>query len=418
MRKTVFAAVAATAALALGGCSNGDKTEEEVIEQSGDEAVVEEVEGDAKLVVWVDETREKAVQEAADAFEADTGNKVELVKKNFDDIRTDFTTQVPSGHGPDITVGAHDWVGELVDNAVVAPVELGDAIDDYEESAISAFQYDGQMYALPYAIENVALLRNVDLAPEAPANWDDVLAMGGEAGTKYQFLIQMNGEAGDPYTFYGLQTSFGSTVFKQNEDGSYTNELNLADGGAEFAQFLADNGTNGTDVFNTDREYDIVLDAFAKGESPFLVGGPWMLDTINEHDVNVAVDPIPSAGGQEARPFAGVQGFYLSAQSKNPLLATDFMVNYLGNEEIQLAMYEAGGRPPALKAAAEIAAEDPITEGFMKAGANALPMPAIPEMGEVWDPWGKTEAAIVDGKEADPAAAWEAMIADIQSKIE
>lgn len=418
MRKSVFAAVAATAALALGGCASGDKEEEVVVEQSGDEAVEEVVEGDGKLVVWVDETREKPVKEAAEAFEADTGNKIEIVQKNFDDIKTDFTTQVPSGHGPDITVGAHDWVGELVDNAVVAPVELGDAADEFEEAAVSAFQYDGQLYALPYAIENVALLRNVELAPEAPTNWDEVLQMGEEAGSKYKFLIQMNGEGGDPYTFYALQTSFGSTVFKQNDDGSYTSELNLADGGAEFANFLAENGSNGTDAFNTDREYDIVLDAFSKGESPFLVGGPWMLDTINEHGIDVAVDAIPSAGGQEARPFAGVQGFYLSSQSENPLLATDFMVNYLGNEDIQYAMYEAGGRPPALKAAAEKAAQDPITEGFMAAGKDALPMPAIPEMGEVWDPWGKTEAAIVDGKEADPAAAWEAMIADIQSKIE
>lgn len=418
MRKSVFAAVAAAAAIALAGCSGGEKTEEVVVEQSGDETVAEEVSGDGKLTVWVDDTREEAVKAAADAFEEDTGNKVEIVKKNFDDIRSDFTTQVPSGHGPDITVGAHDWVGELVSNAVVAPVELGDAISDFEEPAIAAFQYDGQLYALPYAVENLALLRNVDLAPEAPATWDDAMAMADEADVKYKFLIQMNGEAGDPYTFYPLQSSFGSTVFKQNEDGSYTNELNLAEGGDEFAAFLAENGHNGTDVFNTDREYDIVLDAFAKGEAPFLVGGPWMLDTIEEHDVNVSVDPVPSAGGQDARPFAGVQGFYLSSQSENPLLATDFMVNYLGDEDVQLAMYEAGGRPPALKSAAEIAAQDPITAGFMSAGEGALPMPAIPEMAEVWDPWGKTEAAIVSGSESDPSAAWAAMIEEIQSKIE
>lgn len=418
MRKSVIAAVAATAALALAGCSSGDKTEEVVVEQSGDEEIAEEVSGDGALTVWVDETREAAVKAAADAFEADTGNKVDLVKKNFEDIRADFTTQVPSGHGPDITVGAHDWVGELVSNAVVAPVELGDAVSDFEDAAISAFQYDGQLYALPYAIENVALLRNVDLAPEAPTTWDEAMAAADAADTKYKFLVQMNGEGGDPYTFYGLQTSFGSTVFKQNDDGSYTSELNLAEGGDAFAAFLAENGHDGTDVFNTDREYDIVLDAFAKGESPFLIGGPWMLDTIQEHDVNLSVDAIPSAGGEAARPFAGVQGFYLSSQSENPLLATDFMVNYLGDEDVQLAMYEAGGRPPALKSAAAIAADDPITAGFMAAGAEALPMPAIPEMNEVWDPWGKTEAAIVAGKESDPAAAWASMIEEIQAKIQ
>ncbi len=418
MRKSVFAATAAVAALALAGCSSGGKEEVVETEESGDATVVEEVDGDGKLVVWVDETREKAVGEAAKQFEEETGNKVELVQKNFDDIRADFTTQVPTGEGPDITVGAHDWLGELTQNGVVAPLEIGDKADEFEESSIAAFTFDGQLYALPYAIENIALLRNVELAPEAPATWDDAMAAADAADTKYKFLVQMNGEEGDPYTFYPLQSSFGSTVFKQNEDGSYTNELALADGGDAFAEFLAENGEKGTDVFNQDRSYDVVVDAFAKGESPFLIGGPWMLDTINQEGVDVSVDPVPSAGGQDARPFAGVQGFYLSSESANPLLANDFLVNYLATEDAQLALYESGDRPPALKSAAAVAAQDPITAGFMAAGEHAQPMPSIPEMAAVWTPWGRTEAAIINGSATDPAAAWAQMIEDIQAEID
>ena len=416
MRKSVFAGGAATAAalaLVLGGCSSGGTTTEpESTDQSGDAAPVEATEGE--LTVWVDETREAAVTAAAEQFTEATGTKVNLVLKNFDDIRADFTAQVPTGKGPDITVGAHDWLGELTANGVVAPIELGDKAGDFEDAAISAFTFDGSLYGVPYAIENIALIRNVALAPEAPATWEDAMAAADAAGTKYKFLVQMNGEEGDPYTFYPLQSSFGSTVFKQNDDGSFTNELNLATGGDEFAQFLADNGPKGTDVFNQDRTYDIVVDAFAKGESPFLVGGPWMLDSFG--DVELSIDPIPSAGGQPAAPFAGVQGFYLSAQSKNPLIATDFMANYLSSEEAQIAMYEAGGRPPALKSAAAVAAQDPITAGFIAAGADAQPMPSIPEMAAVWTPWGRTEAQIIAGS-VDPAEAWAKMITDIQAEI-
>lgn len=423
MRKTTFAAVVATAALALAGCASGGtdtSTGESDADQSG---VVETDEGDDAtdedaLVVWVDETREAAVKQAAEQFTADTGTPVETVLKNFEDIRTDFTTQVPTGHGPDITVGAHDWLGELTANGVVAPIEIGDKASEFEEAAIAAFTMDGQLYGMPYAIENVALLRNVDLAPDAPATWDDVVAAGNASGAKYPFLIQMNGEDGDPYTFYGLQTSFGSTVFKQNDDGSYTNELNLAEGGDAFAQFLADNGTKGAGMFDPDRNYDIVLDAFSKGESPFLIGGPWMLESIEAGGINLSVDAIPSAGGEAARPFAGVAGFYMSAQAKNAIDANDFLVNYIATEDIQYALYEAGGRPPALTAAAEKAAADPLTAGFMAAGEHALPMPSIPEMNEVWGPWGRTEAAIVNGSEADPGAAWAHMIEEIQKAID
>src|SRR5690625_6765979 len=117
-------------------------------------------------------------------------------------------------------------------------------------------------------------------------------------------------------------------------------------------------------------------------------------------DVEVAVDPIPSAGGEPAQPFTGVQGFYVSAQSDNALLATDFLVNYMATEEAQIALYEAGDRTPALTAAADTVAEDPIAAGFRELGAEAVPMPSIPEMGEVWNFWGVTEAQIITGATA------------------
>lgn len=417
MRKSVLAAVLAAGALGLAACSSGTDGNkgDQSKDQSGSQSAVST---EGKLVVWVDETREAPVKAAAETFTSETGVEVELVQKNFEDIRKDFTSQVPTGSGPDITVGANDWIGELVNNGVVAPIELGDKAADFQTSAIDAFTWDGNLYALPYAVENVALLRNVDLAPEAPATWDDAMAAADAAGVEYKFLVQMNGENGDPYTFYPLQTSFGSEVFVQNADGSYTTELGLANGGDEFAAFLAENGHNGTDIFNQDRNYDIVLDAFASGKSPFLIGGPWMLDTIQEKgDFELAVDAVPSAGGKEARPFVGVQGFYLSAQSKNALDAQNFLTNYLSTEDAQLALYEVGGRPPALTAASDVAAEDPITAGFIAAGANGLPNPGIPEMGAVWDPWGKTEASIINGTAADPSAAWAEMIAAIEAAI-
>lgn len=430
MRKTTLYSAAAVASAALllsacGGGSSGDSTDTaepttdtsaEATDEATDDAseAPEAVEGG--LTVWVDETRQGPVQAAADAYMDATGVPVDLVLKNFDDIRADFTTQVPTGNGPDITVGANDWLGELVSNGVVQPVDLGGKSSEFEQTAIDAFTWDGQLYGIPYAIENIALIRNTELAAEAPATWDDVLAAGEAAGTKYPFLIQMNGEGGDPYTFYPLQTSFGSTVFK-TEDGQYTAELNLAEGGAEYAEFLAANGPSGTGAFDQDRNYDIVVDAFAKGESPFIIGGPWMIQSFTDAGIEVSVDKIPSAGGQEALPFLGVQGFYLNAESKNTLDANEFLIDYLAAEDIQLAMYEAGDRPPALTAAAKTAAEDPITAGFIAAGEGAYPMPALPEMAAVWTPWGNTEAAIINGSASDPAAAWTQMISDIEAAI-
>jgi arabinogalactan oligomer/maltooligosaccharide transport system substrate-binding protein len=392
-------------ALTLTACSDsGDAP-------AGDASTAASGDG-GSLTIWVDETRQAAVESAATAFEEETGADVELVQKNFEDIRTDFLAQVPTGEGPDITVGAHDWLGELTSNGVVAPIELGDLADAFEPVSLEAFTQDGQIYGLPYAVENIALIRNTALAPEAPATWDAAVAAGQAAGAQYPVLIQTS-EEGDPYTFYPLQTSFGSTVFAQNEDGSYSSELAL--GGAEgeaFASWLAAQGAAGT--LDTAMTYDIAVDAFAKGQSPFIIGGPWMLEQFEGLDV--AIDPIPSAGGQPAQPFVGVAGFYVSAQSENTLLANDFLVNYMSTEDAQLALYEAGDRPPALIAAADTASADPVTAGFRAVAADALPMPSIPEMASVWEFWGVTEASIINGSQ-EPAAAWQKMVADIQGAI-
>lgn len=411
MRRSIpFVAVVMGAALTLTACGGGSDTPEESTEPSAQETTQAPAGGN--LTIWVDETRQAAVEAAAAKFEEETGSTVELVLKNFEDIRADFNAQVPTGEGPDITVGAHDWLGELTANGVVAPIELGDKAGDFEDVAVQAFTYDGAVYGLPYAVENIALIRNTALAPEAPATWDDAVAMGQAAGTEYPILLQV-GETGDPYTMYPLQTSFGAPVFAQNEDGSYKAELTLGgDPGKAFATWLAAQGAAGT--IDTAVTYDIAVAAFAAGKSPFIIGGPWMLASFPGLDL--AVDPIPSAGGQPAQPFVGVQGFYINAKSENALLANDFLVNYMATEDAQLALYEAGDRPPALTAAADTASADPITAGFREVGASAVPMPSIPEMGSVWEFWGVTEANILNG--ADPAASWDKMASDIQGALD
>ena len=411
MRRSIVSLGVATAIVALSACSSGAAPSSAPASTAASSAAAADYTG-TTLTVWVDDTRMAATQAAAQAFEAATHAKVNLVKKNFADIQSDFTSQVPTGKGPDITIGAHDWLGNLIQNGVVAPIELGDKANDFEPVAIQAFSQDGQVYGVPYAIENIGLIRNTKLASSAPATWDDAVAMGKKAGTKYPILLQV-GTTGDAYTAYPLQTSFGAPVFTQNSDGSYSSELAMGGAnGEKFAQWLAAQGKAGT--LDTAITYDIAVDAFSKGKSPFIIGGPWMLEKFKGLDLSI--DPIPSAGGQKASPFVGVQGFFISSKSANPIVANDFLTNYIATTDVQYAMYQAGQRTPALKSAAEKAAGDPLTAGFAKVAQDAVPMPSIPEMAAVWTYWGVTEANIISGKQ-QAVAGWQKMISDIQAKI-
>jgi len=408
MRKQIaFGALALAAAVVLAGCAGG----------SADDGDDSNADGKgAELVIWTDEERQAAVKDAAKAFEDETGATVKIVKKNFEDLRNDFIAQVPTGKGPDITVGAHDWLGALVAAGVVDTIDLGDKASEFEPVALEAMTYDGQLYALPYSLETIALVQNADLVgSDAPATWDDMIQKGLAAGTERPFVINTNGETGDGYTMYGFQTSFGAPVFVQDASGSYTTEVGMGGAAGEaFAQWLGANGKNGTGYISTTVDYDINNELFNTGKAPYTIQGPWAISAYPDVK-NIVVNPIPSAGGEPAAPFVGVQGFYLSAQSKNKLLAQSFLVDYLGTEEAQRALYEADPRIPAWSTLATEVASDPIIAGFLASAQNGVPMPSIPEMGSVWDLWNAAQSQIING--ADPVSTWNQMVTDVETAV-
>ncbi|MCC9054498.1 extracellular solute-binding protein [Microbacterium sp. F2E] len=403
------AALAATTIL-LAGCSGGSSPassgSDDKIDASG-----------VTLTVWTDENRKPAIEAAAKTFEEETGGKIELVQKNFEDIRTDFINQVPTGNGPDVTVGAHDFLGAFVEAGVIDTVDLGAAADQLEQVAVDAFTYDGQVYGFPYALESIALIQNTDLVGEdAPATYDDMIAKGKASGAERPFVINTAGQTGDAYTMYGFQTSFGAPVFVQDSSGSYTTEVGMGgEKGTAFAQWLGAHGETGTGDISTTIDYDTNNELFASGKAAYTIQGPWAVDTLTQQGVKIKVNPIPSAGGETAAPFVGVQGFYVSSQSKNALIAQQFLTHYLATDEAQQALYDADPRLPAWQPVAEKVASDPIVAGFLASAATGVPQPSIPEMGSVWDLWNAAEVQIIKG--ADPASTWSSMVSSVQAAI-
>ena len=412
MRRSIPAAAALGLTLVLAACSSSP----EATETPSADATSEAPALTGTLTMWVDDTRIKEMEPVVATFTEETGIEVDLVQKASGDIGKDFVAQVPTGEGPDVLIGAHDWTGEFVTNGVVAPVELGDKAAEFSPATVAAFAYDGQQYGVPYALENIALVRNNELLSETPATtFDELVEQAEGAGTDFSVIIQQ-GDAGDAYHLYPLQTSFGAPVFVQNADGSYTSELGMGgENGDAFAEYLAELGD--AKVLQAALDGEKSKQAFLDGNAPYIVTGPWNTTAFTEAGMDISVLPVPSAGGQEAQPFVGVQGAFISAKTENALLANEFVVNYLTTEPVQTQLYELGGRAPALIASAE-KVDDPILQGFNEAGATGAPMPSIPEMGSVWSFWGTTQVQIIDGQASDPAAAWNTMNENIQGAID
>ena len=356
---------------------------------------------DADLVIWADNTRAPVMKDVAANFQNEYGVTVAVQEVGFGDIRDQVKLAAPAGEGPDIFVGAHDWLGELVASGIVEPLELSSP-DDFLPATVQAFSYEGQLYGMPYATENVAFFYNPDLVPTPPTTWDEVITVASQLEADGKVKQGWVMQAGDPYHFFPIQTAFGGYVFGVDANNNYNpDDVGLdSPGSLAAAEFLDQAVKDGHLVADVDWETMHVL--FESGDAAMMISGPWSLPRIRESGISYAIAPIPGQT-QEAQPFLGVQGFMVSAFSENKLLAEAFLNEFVATPEVMQAIFDADPRPSAFVSVRD-AIDDPDLAAFAAAGANGLPMPAIPEMSAVWGAWGDAITLIFNQAEAPDTA--------------
>lgn len=414
MRRTIkVGAATASLALLLAACSSGDETTTDTASSAPPAA-------SGSLLIWADEKRAAPMTELADTWGAENGVTVTVTQVNFDGMKDTYVKQAPAGQGPDIMLGANDWAGEFVASGLVAPVQLGSNAANFEQVAVDAFTLDGQTYGVPVAIENIALFRNPDLAPDAPTSIEDMaktgLALEKDGKTQYPIGLP-SGEKGDAYHAYPFYSAAGAYFFGQDASGQYDTTM-LGVGGPEslvFADAWSQLGADG--VLKSTFVGNDILAAFQDGKAPYFITGPWNVAAIQESGVNFVVEGVP---GWEALPdvtpvpIVGSQGFYLNSKSTNQTTAQAFLEATM-NTEFMNSLFAADPRPPAWKESAAAAASDPIIKAFGEFGSGGFPNLPIPEMGPVYEELGLAQNRILDGD--DPEETMKAAQAAIEARI-
>ncbi|GAA1087098.1 sugar ABC transporter substrate-binding protein [Nocardiopsis composta] len=370
-----------------------------------------ETAGQGSLTIWSDPERAEVLEPFAAEFGEANGVEVKVEALPADDLQGDFVTAHGAGSGPDIVVGAHDWIGNLVQNGAIDPVRLPEGAEaGYDPAAIDAVTYQDQVYGVPYAMESLLLLRNTELAPDAPATMEELVETGKalqEDGKAKEALALQVGQTGDPFHLQPLYTSAGGYLFGTDDDGDPDpSDLGVGtDASVEAMERIAGLGEKGEGVLKRSIDADNAPSLFEGGDVPYYVTGPWALAGAEDAGIDYAVSPVPGfEGAGQAAPFLGVQAFFVAAGGENKVLAEEFVVNGVGAPELASALYEADPRPPALIEVSETYQEsDPDLAAMREAAEQAVPMPVIPEMSAVWDPFGKAQAAVIGGE--DPASA-------------
>lgn len=422
---TITAALGTSLMLALAACS-GSTTPSATPSSSAPTAASATPSGppvrdaSADLVIWADNDRAPIIQKYADDFGKENGIKVAVQVAT--DVRQQFKDTTKVGKGPDVIVGAHDWLGELVQNGTVAPVNLAaDVAAKFAPEAIAATMFGGQSYGVPYAVENIGLVRNLALAPAAPTSMDQLVSEGQalvDSGKATNVLLQEVGKTGNAYFTYPYLKAFGGGIFATKPNGDYDATQVIVNSAGSIKGATALQALGAAKVLSTNVDGTNVDALFDTGKVPFYITGPWAIDKAKKANINYAISPLPTlAGGGAMQPFLGVQMFYVSAQAKNAAFAQEFVLNYVPREDFQVALFEAGHRPPALTAAYDkVAATDPDVKAWFESGQGGQPMPNIPAMNSVWGPLGQAAADVIAGK-AEPQARFDAAQQEIVANI-
>ena len=147
-----------------------------------------------------------------------------------------------------------------------------------------------------------------------------------------------------------------------------------------------------------DCTFDAMNNAFVEGVAPYVITGPWSIKSFTDAGVDFGVTALPKLNGKNPISLSTVDVACVSSFTKYPN-ASKILADFMASEEGLKIMYETKAELPASKKMqeADFIKADEHLSGVAKQAAYSLPMPFIPEMANVWDPYKKAFTAVWDG---------------------
>ena len=380
------------------------------------------------VTLWVDSGTATAIGKEVKAFGAKNGITVNVVTKDFGTLRAAAITAIPTGNGPDILSGAHDWTGKLVGAGVIAPVNLGANAKSFSSSVLSGFQVGGKLYGVPGWTENIALVYNKKFTSTPTTNLKTAVANG-------DVEVGFDKNNGDPYHFSVFSTSFGLSQYKR-ANGTWTTTIGMGGAnGAKYAAWLA--SAKGGKALTSGLGWDQLNGQLQDGVVKYWVTGPWAVGALEgEHSYknaagatvkstpmkasDIGVASFPSVGGSTVHQFSGVRGYWESVKvpGSDKAVSVGKVLDFLAGPVAQLASYNNSKNTPANQVALSKVA-DPIVKAFGQAGVNAYPMASFVFQDTTWSKIGLAEAGLIAGKgDSNPAKYWQDAITALQAVID
>ncbi len=326
------------------------------------------------------------------------GITIKLV--NTPQMKEKFKAAVIVGKGPDLLTWAHDWTGEFVEAGLIVPFDeyLTDSIKSiYLPAALSAAEYKGHIWGLPWASETVALVCNTEMVSEPPKTFDELKSIMEKYYNPDQGKYGISHQV-DPYFVSAWIHAFGGFYYNDT-----TGQVGVGSPGTiEGFKFFLDNIA--PYMYRDDVGHETQLKLFIEKDTPCIVTGPWDIPKIKEAGIKFFVTPLPKIDNQHIpKPYSGIKLWWMSKLAKErgtDKAAVLFVLWFTLNDEVAKYLAKAAGFVPVNKVALESPEVKSIPEvyGYAKAVANSIPMPKSPAMAKVWGPVADAINAVWNGQ--------------------
>ena len=371
-----------------------------------------------EIVVWADESRGANLKKVL-AVKADwvPGYTVKIVSfSNFDALK-EAIDKATDASGPDIVVGANDWVPTLAKNGKLAPLTVTAAVKArFNPTQFLDLTYKKKLYGVPVDINNVAMIYNTDLTKTAPKTFGDMVdvykSLKTSKGLKAGLCIAGGGMSWGAHSVF---SALGADAFRYNsrDEIIYGRGFTPTVFGNNVRKYLMDGKKSNGFFPATDTG---CKDNFLAGKVPYAVIGNWDWEDYTAKGFTMNLMPVPGVeAGTYGKMFGSVSGALLTtfaAKHGTEAGAKSLLVNFFGSTDGQVRYQAIEKRPPAEKGAQADSSVTAAQRGF-GAAAN---LAGIPEIGaflgnnkggaSYWDSapayW---SSVLVDGKDAVKEAA-------------
>lgn len=355
-----------------------------------------------------------ALKDAIKAYQADhPGTEVIALQVPSDRLQDKYLRSAAANGGPDLLIGATDWIGKFAQSEVVA--SLDDQIPEpqlqrYQNVALSALRYKGHLYALPESLETVALYYNKAMLPGGPPKTIDGLFIQANSRDywKGEYLLAYNTQF-----YFSAGYLFGSGGKLLDAGGQAQVD---SPGAVRWLTLLKNMREHPRFAVKSDYGYADAL--FREKKAAMTINGPWAIGDYQQvlgDDLGVA--PLPMVEDMvPAVPFVGIKCLMFNPNSTGERRerALDF-ANFFTAAPNMTRMLTQAGHVPAIKGVT--IPEDSPLAAFERQAKWGTPLPPDPEMKEVWTPMDKAVEEVLTGVNP-PAKAIANAQKLIQAKIE